>query len=280
MQNQNIRLIAIDDGGYSTAVVTRDVEDMFPSVKSIYGNNRKLTEIVGKHDFIVEYKGNKYVAGTLAQFDSSLPVKMFDESKAHEFFDLSVLISVFLYGGVDNVIIVSVPVDMHTPEEKKARIERLQGTHTMTINNKSKTFYISKVAVAAEGASAYWVNELYGWTKYLDIGSRTVNYASVYNDGDSVRYIDTQSGTFHNKGIEALDKEFDAKGLADYICGRLFSKGWKLDDDIFLLGGGSLNNDLVNEIKRYFPKSKVMEKPLYANAIGMYNLGRYNFGIE
>jgi len=61
-------LISVDDGGSSTCVVTRNGQERFPSVKGLYGN-RTLTDVSGKYDYIVDYKGERYVMGALAKYD-------------------------------------------------------------------------------------------------------------------------------------------------------------------------------------------------------------------
>lgn len=279
IKGKSIGVLACDDGGYSTVSVNKDGMDLFPSVKSIYGNNRNLTTITGKHDYIIEYNQEKFVAGTLAKFDSSLPIQWHGKSKAHLFFDLSVLLSVFLHGYIETKLAISVPIDQHNEIEKKKRIDRLKGSHTMTVNGKTKTFYISEIIVTPESASAFWVNEPSGLTRWIDLGSRTVNYSTTFKDEDNTRYIDTQSGTFY-KGIEALGDNFNAKALAEYISGRLFAKGWEESDSVNLLGGGALIPELADEIKRYFPLVEIIERPTYANAIGMYNLARHAFQMN
>jgi len=279
MERKSVGIVSVDDGGFSTCIVTKDKMDKIPSVKGNYGKDRNLTTITGKHDFIIEYKDKVYCAGTLAQFDCELPIKWFGKSKAHTFFDLSVLLSCFLYGYIESYVAVSVPVDNHTPEEKKLRTERLIGSHTMTVNGVTKTFYIADVIVTPECASAYWVNEPQDLTRYLDFGSRTTNFSSTLNDGESVRYISTQSGSFY-KGTEQQGENFNAKDLVDFVCGRLFAKGWEENDIVHILGGGALISEIVESVKVYFPKARVMENPSMANAIGMYNLARYAFQMS
>lgn len=265
-------LIAIDDGGFSTCVVTRSGQEKFPSVKGLYGN-RTLTEVNGKYDYIVEYKGKKYVMGTLAKYDCATPMQMHTNSKQHDFFDLSVLVAIHQFGYSQNYVIVSVPISMHNEKEKYGRIARLLGDHTIVVNGKSKTFNIMDVKVAPETAVAFWIKEQQGKTRFIDLGSRTIGYATTVLEDGTTRFIDTESGTFHGKGLEALGTEYDQQGLADYICGRLVAN-WKGSDVVYLLGGGALDDELVSSIKEYFPKAQVIDNPQMANVHGMYLLGR------
>lgn len=272
MYAESVGVVAIDDGGYSTAIVTKNNEEMFYSVKGLYGN-RTLTTSNGKHDFIVEYKDEKYVLGTLAKYDCAMPLEMHTKSKDHLFYELSTLVAIHQYGYSSNYLICSVPIKMHNEDEKNARILSLKKSHTITVNGVTRTFTIDGVKVAPETAVAYWINEPKGKTRWLDLGSRTIGYATTINEDNVNRFIDTESGTFFGKGLQALDEQYDAKGLADYICGRLI-KVWNVDDKIYLLGGGALDETLVECIKRYFPNAEVVNDPQMANVKGMYNLGR------
>jgi plasmid segregation protein ParM len=270
-------VIAIDDGGNTTGIVTKNGLEMFPSVKGLHGN-RTITNITGKYDFIVDYKGEKYVMGDLAKWDCEYPMQMHSKTKCHEFFDLSVLVAIHQFGYSQNYLITSVPISMHNEDEKQNRIERLKGEHTITVNGKTKTFYIEDVKVAPETAVAFWLKEPQGKTRYIDLGSRTIGYATTVCDNGATRFIDTESGTFMGMGIEALGEKYNQKGLADYICGRL-NRQWSENDDVFLLGGGALDEELVTHIRRYFPKSSVLENPQMANAKGMYVLGRVAYNL-
>lgn len=278
MSSEMTGVIAIDDGGHSTCVVTRDRKENFYSVKGLYGE-RTLTSSFGKHDFIVEYMGEKYVAGSLAKYDCAMPLEMHTQTKQHLFYDLSILIAIHQYGYLSNFVVTSVPIEMHTPEEKEGRIERLKKSHRITVNGVTKTFAIADIRVAPETASAYWIDEPKGKTRWLDLGSRTIGYATTINENDINRFIDTESGTFFGKGLEALSKKYDPKGLADFLCGRLI-KNWYTDDKVYLLGGGSLDKNLVQYIKTYFPNAEVMDNPQMSNAIGMYRLGKYAYGMD
>lgn len=274
----NSGLIAVDDGGNSTCVITKDRQEKFPSVKGLYGN-RTLTDVKGKHDYIVDYKGERYVMGDLAKFDCQYPLQMHTDTKQNIFFDLSTLVAIHQFGFASNFLITCVPISMHNEKEKLGRISRLLGSHTITVNGYTKTFNIMDVKVAPETAVAFWINEPQGKARFIDLGSRTIGYATTICSDGITRFIDTESGTFKGKGLEALDSDYDHKGLSDYICGRLIAN-WNEDDTVYLLGGGALDNKLVDSIRRYFPKADIMPNPQMANAIGMYLLGRVAYDME
>lgn len=274
----NIGVISIDDGGSTTGVVTKNRNEMFSSVKGVYGD-RNLTEANGKHDYIVEYKGEKYVMGTLAKYDCSLPLEMHTKSKQNLFFDLSILVAIHQFGYLSNYLVTSVPIKMHNAEEKEGRIKRLKRSHSITVNGIPKTFAITDVTVAPETAVAFWIYQPTGKTRYIDLGSRTIGYATTINEDGENRFIDTESGTYFGKGLEALNESYNPKGLADYICGRLLSN-WSQNDVVYLLGGGALDMELVGYIKDYFPKAKVMENPQMINTEAMYQLGCYKYDMD
>lgn len=270
-------LIAVDDGGFSTGVMTKNHQELFPSVKGLYGK-RRLTTIANSYDFIVDYKGTKYVMGTLAQCDNRYPIQMHTQSKQNEFYDLSVLVAIHQYGFSENYLVVPVPIEYHTEEEKMGRIKRLKDTHTITVNGTTKRFDIVDVKVVPETAVAFWINEPEGKSRFLDLGSRTIGWATTLNENGTSRFIDMESGTFKSEGLDALGDAYDPKALADYICGRLLST-WKTDDKVYLLGGGALDNNLVAHIRGYFPRAEVLGNPQMSNTVGMYILGGIAYGM-
>lgn len=270
-------VIAIDDGGNSTCVVTKDRQEKFPSVKGLYGN-RTLTDVNGKYDYIVDYNGEKYVMGTLAKYDCVYPLQMHTDSKQNLFFDLSILVAIHQFGYASNYLVTSVPIAMHNDEEKFGRIERLMGEHSIIVNGYKKNFMIMDVKVAPETAVAFWIKEPQGKNRFIDLGSRTIGYATTICEDGITRFIDTESGTYKGKGLEAVNDDYNQKALADYICGRLMSI-WKSNDTVYLLGGGALDKVLVDNIRRYFPKSIVLDNPQMANSLGMYLLGRLAYDL-
>lgn len=271
-------VISIDDGGSSTCIVSKDKYESFPSVKGYYGE-RNITSATGKYDYIVDYKGEKYVMGTLAKYDCELPLQMHTDSKMNDFFDLSILVAIHQFGYQSNYLITSVPIRMHNNEEKDGRIQRLKGSHTISVNGQTKTFSITDVKIAPETAVAFWVDEPVGKSRFLDLGSRTIGFATTISEFGDVRFIDSESGTIFGKGLEALGNGYNKKALADFICGRI-SKFWKSDDKVYIVGGGAYDENLVNNIRRYFPNIEVLSNPHMANAVGMYNLGRIAYNMS
>lgn len=270
-------LIAIDDGGSTTGVVTKNGQEVFPSVKGLYGK-RNLTEVSGKYDYIVDYKDEKYVMGTLAKYDCKYPLQMHTDTKQNLFYDLSILVAIHQFGYPANYLVTSVPIAMHDDSEKTGRIKRLKGSHTITVNGYTKTFEIMDVKVAPETAAAFWINEPQGKNRFIDLGSRTIGYATTINEDGVCRFIDTESGTYKGKGLEALSNAYNPKALADYICGKLLAI-WGAGDDISLLGGGALDEELVESIQKYFPNATVLMNPQMGNALGMYLLGRVAYDM-
>lgn len=268
-------IIAIDDGGFSSVVVTRNQEEMFPSIKGLAGR-RNLSTPKGKHDFVVEWKGKTFVAGDLG-FDCSLPLRMNTQSKANDFFDLSVLIGIHKYGYLSNYLLVSVPLEKYTDEELKARTERLKTSHTLIVNDVRKTFVINELKLAPETASAFWIEKPTGLVNWLDLGSRTIGYTSTINNNGECRFIDSRSGTIFGKGLEALQENYNPEELADFICGGYLTSIWKSNEVLYVLGGGALDSTLIQHIRRYFPKLTVVPNPQTATARGMYLLGRMAF---
>lgn len=273
----NSGVIAIDNGGNSTCIVSKDTQERFPSVKGYYGNNT-LTEVSGKYDYIVDYKEEKYVMGTLAKYDCKYPLQMHTDTKQHLFFDLSTLVAIHQFGYSINYLVTSVPITMHKDDEKFGIIERLISDHTIIVNGKRKSFQIMDIKVAPETAVAFWINKPEGKNRFIDLGSRIIGYATTLYEDDINRFIYSESGTFKGNGLEALSDDYNQQALANYICGRLVSM-WNGNDNVYLLGGGDLDTELVTHIIRYFPKAQVIKNPQMANAVGMYLLGRIAYNM-
>lgn len=268
-------IISVDNGGFTTCVQTANVMKKIPSAKGMY-HERRLKSTHGEFDFDVTIEGKRYFAGTLA-VESRLPVEMHTESKQQDFFDISTLIAIHQYGFQENYLITPVPIFMHNEDEKNGVITRLKKEWTVTINDVEKSFVIADVKVAPETVSAFWVKRPQGKVRWVDWGSRTIGYGTTLNDGRSMRFLDKESGTFEDKGLEAL-KNITPHDLVEYVCGRLTAK-WKKNDTVYHIGGGALDKRIIQNFSKYFPNSQVHENPQMALAIGMYILAKGVFQI-
>jgi plasmid segregation protein ParM len=123
---------------------------------------------------IVEYEGGKYFAGTLAKYESEFGGRMMGDSKAHEDCKLRILIALHRIRFDTYQLVVGQPISRHNREEKEKIKQMLRGHHSITINERPRSFLIDKVEVAAEGGSAFWSCVQDGLIRIIDIGSGTV----------------------------------------------------------------------------------------------------------
>jgi len=276
-------VVAVDNGGFNTTVVTKNHCVTFPSVKGEY-RKRNLISKHGEFDFEVELEGKRYMAGTLAKHECQFPLEIHTDTKQHIFYDLSVLIACHQYGYDENYVILPVPIFMHNEQEKQGIINRLVRNWGISINGEYKEFAIRSVKVAPESVSAFWIHRPNGKSRWLDLGSRHVGFGTVINEGSgngkTIRYVDIESGTF-KKGMNTFDSD-DMESFADFLGGRLKGKPhWNTEDKVFVHGGGSCYFlDLIRHLQRHFPNLEVVEDPVTANGRGLYELGKMLYGVS
>jgi plasmid segregation protein ParM len=241
-----------------------------------------LTNALGKDDMIVEYKGRKVFAGTLAE-ESFLGGSIMGESKAHQDALLRVLIALHRYSNSDLYnVVVGQPIAKHTEEEKNTIKAMLVGEHTVTINGYKKKFRIAQCQVAAEGGAAFWSAPQMGVVRIVDVGSGTVNCASLKDR----RYLDKGSFTLPF-GMNTAGTT-DLEEIARSIYANTTAKQWQKDDTVLLVGG--VANELIEAMRKYYPNASVLKptlkvndgvkilQPTYANAVGFYNIGKAVYG--
>jgi hypothetical protein len=264
-------VIAIDNGGYSTGVVTSSLQKMFPSAKGEYVE-MNMEPTLGQYDYIVELNGRKYLAGSIVQYECDYPLQMHTESKQNLFYDLSILIACHQFGYNTNYVMTCVPISFFTKEEKEGIINRLKGNWVLTVNNQTKSFTIADVKVAPETVTAFWNKKPEGLVRWMDWGSRDLNFGTTLNDGEKMRFINKDSDTFHGKGLEATPTK-DYQMLSDFVAGRLLAK-WNPKDKVIHVGGGARNQQIIDSFSKHFPNSEVHEQPQLAVAKGLYFLGK------
>lgn len=234
---------------------------------------RNLVSQHGADDMEVEYQGRRYFAGSLARCESEFGGTLMGDSKAHQEARIRALLAIARYQVSECQIVTGQPIGRHGPEEKGRIINLLKGQHELTVNGKRHRVTISGVKVAAEGAAAFWSAPQPGLIRIIDIGSGTVNCATVLD----YRYVDRDSFTLLF-GLNT-NKSEDRAAMADGIAREALKK-WRRGDRVLLIGGGA--EELAPHLQRYFPAAEIHRPalngrqlhPIYANAIGYYALAR------
>lgn len=286
-----MRIVGIDGGNNAVKVFGEMGEMMFSSSLGEY-RERKLKDSFTKDDMIFEFRGKKGFAGTLAEYESEFSASMIGDSKAHEELLIRVLLALHRYSeDTDFKIVVGQPISKHTDKEKQKMKNMLEGSHEFTLNDSTKTINIHEVAIAAEGGSAFWANPKRGKIRILDFGSGTVNAATLI-DG---RYVDRDSFTL-KYGLNTINST-DFASMSRAVSVQALRK-WDNDDEVFLVGGGA--DMMLTHILEYFPQAQLMKpkvevadttvkimgatamkttflSPIYANAVGFYNIGKKVF---
>lgn len=271
-------LVAIDNGGYSVCVATKNGAFSFPSEKGFY-KERNLESMHGNFDYVMEYGGEKYMMGTLAK-ESKFPLQMHTQTKANKFYDLSVYMALALVGYDVNKLIVSVPISQHNEEEKNDIVKRLLGEKEVILNGNKSKFYIEEVKIAPESVSAFWLNRPVGKVRWLDWGSRTIGYGTTIYEKNEMKFLDKESGTFEKFGIDAKKlEEIEETSLADYVGGMLTAL-WNKDDKVYHLGGGTHRLGVMKQMNNYFSNGEILPEADLVLVKGMYILGRGVMGID
>lgn len=274
-------ILGIDAGNEDTKVCGPFGISKFASAIGPY-RERNLRQTFGEDDMEFEYEGRKGFAGTLVKFECDWVNTRKGDSKAHFEAKLRVLLAIHRYGDDKEYdIVVGQPISTHSPEQKQAIKKMLLGDHELTVNGSKKAFTIRQVEVAAEGGSASLADPKKGLVRIIDIGSGTVNFATLYD----MRYVDRDSFTVSVGMATARNKNYAdmAQGIANEALQR-----WKDSDYIRLVGGGA--EVLYPYLKEYFPNCEVltpkiqsaemiqMVHPVYANAVGFYQIAVKIYG--
>ena len=236
-------IIGVDAGNYQVKTVSEKKVDIFPSDIGEY-RERKLKQKFSSEDMIVEYEGKKFFAGTLARYESEFGGTLMGKSKAHEDCKLRVLLALHRAGNRAYKIIVGQPIGQHTCSEKKKIKQLLLGRHAITINCVRREFDINRVEVAAEGGAAFWSCPEKGLVRIIDVGSGTINCATLHNR----RYIDKDSFTIL-RGMNTT-KTQNYSAMARSIAAEV-GKKWGRDDLIKVAGGAA--SVILPHLQEYLP---------------------------
>lgn len=276
-------VLGIDAGNHEVKVVGEGGTDRFSSKLGKW-RDIKLKNETRKDDMIVEFRGKKLFAGTLAEDEARLPGSKKGLTKANDEVLLRVLLALFK-NDIDTSyeIIVGQPIKRHTDEEKNKIKQMLLGTHDITVNGTTRSIDIRRVEVAAEGAAVGVLEPMRGRYHILDVGSGTINWATVFWNGEHLRFFDKDSDT-EPFGLSSYD-DIDISELVTHLERQL---PWDSKDVIRVVG--AVAEELVEPLKKHFPNADVFRPtvtfstsakkldPVYANAAAFYAMARKVYG--
>ncbi|MBO1515658.1 ParM/StbA family protein [Metabacillus bambusae] len=262
-------ILGIDAGNYETKISTQEGVHKFRSLLGEW-RDRNFNSVYG-NDMEYVYQGRMGFAGDIVEHECEFIRERFGDTKAHEDAKLRILLAVHQYSNdKENDIVVGQPIKTHTPDQKETIKKMLIGSHKLTVNGETKTFNIRNIDVAPEGAIAYWAYEgLEQHIRFIDIGSGTINFASVHKG----RFVDRDSFTV-DYGVNSV-KALDFNSLAAAIIAES-SKRWKQDDPVRVCGG--VAEEVINNLSTHYRNCEVIKPwdlhPVYTNAIGCFELAR------
>lgn len=243
-----------------------------------------FVESFGSDDMEFEIDGKKGYAGSIAVYEDVFGGSgMYGDSKAHRDTKIRVLLAIHRYidrycPGLDAVSIVTgQPITSHNDAEKQKLQNMLQGGHEFTVNGKKQYIYIEEVGIAAEGSGAFWSNSRTGKVRIIDVGSGTVNVATIIDK----KIINNASETF-NFGVETVNQGLES--VANGIIRATTKLRWERNDSVHVCGG--VASDALPFIQNHYPSAQIVQpllqmdngveiaSPVFANAIGFYELAK------
>lgn len=265
-------ITAIDAGNYNTKFFDGKTLRKFPSVVGMDTRERNLDQVHGDYDFEWSYEKKSGYAGTLAQYESLCGESRRGDTKAHFDAKLRTLIALHQFtDATEHEIVVGQPIKKHTKVEKERIKQMFIGKHDLTVNGKRKILVIKNCEVAAEGASSGLLLPNVTKTRVIDIGSGTVNYATIENK----RFIDKESFTL-GKGLETFEN-IDLIAFARQIAVYAINKDWSESDVVCVCGGGA--EKLCEALKDYFPNVQILLPDAeYSNVRAFYMIARKLYG--
>jgi plasmid segregation protein ParM len=259
-------IAAIDSGRNATKVCTQKGYFSFPSLLGEWHDRTGFRDYsYGPYDLEIEYKGQRFFGGTLAEYECDFATTMHTKTKDNTENLILVLSALFLTCEESGVrVIVGEPITSHTDQNKASLKRLIEGTHSIAINGTKKTFNILECLVSCEGGvSAYSLPQIPDKLRILDFGSSTVNAATLIHG----KYVRNQSDTLPF-GMET-NANTDIERMARRVISQVARK-WSTQDEIVVIGGAG--EMFLPYVKEEFPQAKLHPQPTYANVIGMYKV--------
>jgi plasmid segregation protein ParM len=260
-------IIAIDNGRAFNKVVTQAKTFSFPSVLGEWKDRSGFKETkFGDYDLEIEFSGKRWFGGTLAKYESTFQCTMHTETKDRMENLINILTGIHLATDSSNVrVITCQPIKVHNDENKQKIKEMLMGEKVITVNGRTKTFFIEDVLIACEGGvAAYSLQSYPKLLRLLDVGSATINAATLRDS----KFVFNESLTLPF-GLDT-EEDVDLEKMASKIISEC-SKKWKPTNHVVLVGGGA--EKLLPYIQDYFKKTSLHPNCQFANAQAMYKVG-------
>lgn len=279
-------IIAVDNGGDNVKVLAEGMESpvIFKSAKS-KGSRKDLSDPILSpefHSHVVEWNGNFYLTNYRTA-QSKFAMTGFKESKTDDFFILSILIAVAQYGFEENLLCTCVPYYTYKKSEVEKLREILVKDHTISIDKIEYNFTINDILVAVEAQSGHFYLQREGEVTLLEIGSRTVGYATnklikSKDGGNDINIpIREKTGTISRKGIQIGNlAEEDIVDYANSVYADLSSI---IDekDKIVAFGGGVMIPKVKETLNEVFESIEFAEDPLFVQVRGMLAMAEQFF---
>ena len=285
----NRLVLGIDAGNHRAKVVGPFGVDTFKTNICDWFE-RDVEEHFGSDDMEFEINGRKGFAGSIAEYEDEFGNgTMYGDSKAHEDTKIRVLLAIHRYLAkycphFDRIAIVTgQPIKRHKPTEKEEIKRMLEGIHEYTVNGKTHSIIIEGVGVAPEGSGAFWSSPSTGTIRILDIGSGTINAATIIDK----HHVNNASTTF-NFGVETVNNKKDLSHIARGIIRNTTKLKWNKNDTILICGG--ISEQIAPYIIEHYPNAEIIEPevsrgngitklhPVFANAVGFYELAKGAYG--
>lgn len=281
-------ILGIDAGNHMAKVVGPFGVDSFKTNICDWFE-RDVEETFGADDMEFDINGRKGFAGTIAQYEDQFgDGTRYGDTKAHDDNKIRVLLAINRYLSrycphIETVSIVTgQPIKQHKQDQKEYIISMLQGEHNIKVNNKDRKIIIENAAVAPEGSGAFWAFPQMGTVRIIDIGSGTVNAATIIDN----RHINTASTTF-NFGVETVKNKEDYETIARGIIRNTTKLKWNKNDNVLICGG--ISQEICSHIREHYIEAEIINPsiqrangltplhPVFANAVGFYTIAKGAF---
>lgn len=260
-------VIGADIGKYRTKIKWRGGVQGHLSKISTYREVRDTIQLDDNY-IIVEYNGQKYLAGDLSEREGQNFLNSPDIHKSNLVTLLNLLIQLSRLPDDTFNVVLGNPFGINVQKEREQLKTLVQGIKEYKVNNKQYKVNIKNIGVAPEGLAAWYSNPVYEDCNILDFGSSTIHAIAVRKK----KLLDKRSHTFDFGFETMIDNNYE--GLM-YSIKTQMEKKWDDGDKKILVIGGKAP-EMFKYVREMYPNSNPVmhNNHEYANALGLYELGK------